>query len=366
MSVLIVIPIYDEAPTIEAVVRGAALHGPVLVVDDGSTDESAAIASRAGAEVVRHPRRLGKGQALRTGLACARARGASTMLTLDGDGQHDPGDIATLLDAAERSPRTVVIGCRLGRGLVERDRAALPSGRLNAIRISGFFTSWLSEVRVDDTQSGFRAYPIALFDDVRPRAGGFVFETEVLLDAAARGWSIVEVPVKAIPRVTRRSRFRPLLDGAAIASCLGWRVVRRWGTELRAGGRELLSVVGPERRRARHAAVLERARPYAGSLPTWGLAVGAGVADCAIDRLANWWAHPRLRRDLLVGRGTVALPLVVGAALLQAALGRFAPDVVSPLVDRFWCSARLDDAARVEGDEGSTEASRLDAARGSS
>jgi len=100
MNALIVVPVFDEAATIGRVVRAARAHGAVLVVDDGSRDASAAIARASGAEVVRHPRRLGKGQAIRTGVAAARSRGASVVVTLDGDGQHDPGDLA-----AVRAPR---------------------------------------------------------------------------------------------------------------------------------------------------------------------------------------------------------------------------------------------------------------------
>src|SRR5260370_32059331 len=96
-SVLIVIPVLDESATIGRVARGALAHAPVLVVDDGSRDGSAAIARAAGAEVVRHPRRLGKGQAIRTGIAAARSRGASPVRPLDRDGPHRPGGLPPLL-----------------------------------------------------------------------------------------------------------------------------------------------------------------------------------------------------------------------------------------------------------------------------
>src|SRR5260370_38096401 len=99
-SVLIVIPVLDESATIGRVARGARAHAPVLVVDDGSRDGSAAIARAAGAEGVRHPRRLGKGQAIRSGIAAARSRGASLIVTLDGGGQHDPGDLPAVPRAA--------------------------------------------------------------------------------------------------------------------------------------------------------------------------------------------------------------------------------------------------------------------------
>ena len=97
------------------VVRGALRHGDVLVVDDASTDGAAAVAGTAGADILRLDRRSGKGEALRRGLAEAVARGADRVLTMDGDGQHDPADIPQLLRAADLAPDALVIGGRLGR-----------------------------------------------------------------------------------------------------------------------------------------------------------------------------------------------------------------------------------------------------------
>src|SRR3989449_518160 len=208
---MIVIPVFNEAETISEVVAAARAHAPVLVVDDGSEDGGAAAARAAGADLLRHPRRLGKGQAIRTGIAAARSRGASVVVTLDGDGQHDPQDLPAVLGTAQSAPRAIVIGSRLA----EPD--ALAPDRLNAIRVAGFFVYWASGLKLEDTQSGYRAYPVALFDDVALRHGGFVLETEVLIAAAGRGWQVREVPVRAIPRARRRSRFRPLGDGVG-----GW------------------------------------------------------------------------------------------------------------------------------------------------
>src|SRR5207245_818561 len=114
---IVVVPVFNEAETISEVVAAARAHAPVLVVDDGSDDGSAAAARAAGAEVLRHPRRLGKGQAIRTGVAAARSRRASVVVTLDGDGQHDPGDLTAVLGAARGAPRAIVVGSRpLGGG----------------------------------------------------------------------------------------------------------------------------------------------------------------------------------------------------------------------------------------------------------
>src|SRR2546425_30657 len=147
--------------------------------------------------------------------------------------------------------RAIVIGSRLAAP------DALAPDRLNAIRVAGFFVYWASGLKLEDTQSGYRAYPVALFDDVALRHGGFVLETEVLIAAAGRGWQVREVPVRAIPRARRRSRFRPLGDGVAIGAYLAGRVAARWAREAAAGGwwRH------PRRRRAAAAATATLAAP---------------------------------------------------------------------------------------------------------
>ncbi|PYM34720.1 MAG: glycosyltransferase family 2 protein [Candidatus Rokuibacteriota bacterium] len=304
MNALIVIPVFDEAATIGRVVRAARAHGAVLVVDDGSRDASAAIARAAGAEVVRHPRRLGKGQAIRTGIAAARSRGASLVVTLDGDGQHDPGDLAAVLAAARSTPGTLVIGGRL------RDPRLLAADRLNAIRVAGFFVNWASGLALEDTQSGFRAYPLAFFDDVRPRRGGFVFETEALVAAGLRGWPVREVPVTTIARAGRRSRFHPIADGVAIGAYLAGRVLVRWGLEAGAA-----------------VAALGGARAHLHSPGSW-------------TSLGGWWRHPRRRRAAVAARATLAAPAVLPLLVVQALVaGR---DFTSPLVTRLCSQDRLD------------------------
>jgi hypothetical protein len=222
------------------------------------------------------------------------------VVTVDGDGQHDPGDLAALLAAARSAPGTLVIGGRL------RDPCLLAPDRLNAIRVAGFFVNWASGLALEDTQSGFRAYPLAFFDDVRPRRGGFVFETEALVAAGLRGWPVREVAVTTIARAGRRSRFRPIGDGVAIGGYLAGRVLVRWGLE--AG-----------------AAVAALAGRLAAPHPT---------------SLAGWWRHPRRRRAAVAARATLAAPAVLPLLVVQALVaGR---DFTSPLVTRLCSQDRLD------------------------
>lgn len=337
----IVIPVFEEAPTIGRVVRGARLLAPVLVVDDGSPDGSAEAARLAGAEVIAHGVRRGKGAALRTGFAAARRRGATHVVTLDGDGQHDPEDARALLAAARRAPRAIVVGSRLA---ADPGGAGLLGSRLNAIRVAGFFVNWASDVSVQDTQSGFRVYPLALFDEIGPCRGGFVFETEVLVAAGASGWPVFEVPVRVIPRAGRRSRFRPIADGVAVGAYLAGRTLARWAAEAGAAGREIAAVLSAERRRARHTEMLAAGAPHAANPATWGAAVSAVVARHAERRLGAWWRHPRRRRAAVAARASLATPVLLALALAQAAAARWMPDLVTPLVERLYSQARLDAA----------------------
>lgn len=330
----IVIPVFNERATVGRVVTAARSYAPVIVVDDGSTDDSAAQARAAGAEVIQHPRRLGKGQALRAGLTVARGRGASHVVTLDGDGQHAPEDVPVLLAVAAREPAALVVGGRL-------DGAGLPVDRLNAIRVAGFFVNWASGLRVRDTQSGFRVYPTGLFDAVRTRRGGFVFETEVLIAAAAAGVVVREVPVTVIPRAGRRSRFHPIADGLAIGGYLGGRGLVRWGRELWAAAGEVAAIFGRERRRLRHREMFEAASCGA-NIAAVGTAVWGVAARHAVNRMAAWWRHPRCRRAAVAAGATLALPVLLVVALLQALVGWMLPDLVTPLVRRVYDQAYLD------------------------
>ncbi len=213
---LVVIPAFDEAPTLGAIVTEARRSGSVLVVDDGSTDGTSAVAGAAGADVIRLDRRHGKGEALRRGFREGLARGVDRVVTLDGDGQHDPTEIARLLKAAAEAPDALIIGGRLG----EAGARLMPAGRLAALRVAGFFIDWLTGVFIADTQSGFRVYPAGLLRQVSPRHGGFVLETEMLIRAAAAGWRIVEVPIGTTRAPGRRSRFRAVRDGVEVGAYL--------------------------------------------------------------------------------------------------------------------------------------------------
>jgi glycosyltransferase involved in cell wall biosynthesis len=205
--IAVVIPCFQGAATVGEVVRGALATGhPVVVVDDGSSDGTAAAAERAGATVLRHPSNHGKGAALATGFAWARAHDAAAVLTLDADGQHDPAEAGRLLAAHAHHPRALVVGVR----------SFAPSEMPRRSRIGNKFSTWwisrFAGRHHSDTQSGFRVYPRALYAEVRLRTRRFETETELLLRAAKLGLPLVEVPIQTIYGPGRVTHFHGLRD----------------------------------------------------------------------------------------------------------------------------------------------------------
>ena len=336
---LIVIPVFDEVATIGDVVARARRHGPVLVVDDGSTDGSAGAARAAGADVLTLGRRHGKGEALRRGLEEGRRRGVLRVVTLDGDGQHDPDDLPRLLTAAEKAPDALVTGGRLGAAA-----GVIPPGRVAALRVAGFFINWLTGAPVADTQSGFRVYPTGLIDAAPPRRGGFVLETEMLVRAAAAGWRLLEVPVRAIHFKERRSRFRPVRDGVAVGAYLAGHIARRWASDGSAAARELVLPFTAARRRPRHRELLEFAAPYRHNPGAWAMAAGAFALHRTAETWRGWWGDPRLRAARLAAAATAASPALLGLALLGRPLAWLGLYPITPFVRRVYSQNRLAEA----------------------
>ena len=194
--VLALVPAHDEAAHIGAVVEGARRHLPVLVVDDGSRDDTAAIAEAAGARVIRQSPNQGKGAALRTGFAAALEEGARAVVSLDGDGQHDPAEIPAFLGAYARRaiagvPSELIVG--------RRDFGRMPPIRrlangLGTVVLSTALGHW-----VHDNQSGYRLVGRRLMAATRDSTeAGFAFEVEMIAVCLREGWPIGWVPIRTI------------------------------------------------------------------------------------------------------------------------------------------------------------------------
>ena len=226
MKFAVVIPAYNEAATIRDVVERALLQCPhVIVVDDGSTDGTAECLGGLAATVLCHHSNQGKGASIWSGIQQALTTGAEAVITLDGDGQHRPEDIPRLIAKATDYPGLIVIGSRMAQW------AEFPPRRLFANRVANFGISWAAGYRIEDSQSGMRLYPSTLVQTIdlpRDRAHGFVFESEILIEAARRGVYSVPVPIDAIYSVNARaSHFRNVIDVVRIARMVGWKLLSR-------------------------------------------------------------------------------------------------------------------------------------------
>jgi glycosyltransferase involved in cell wall biosynthesis len=201
-TIIAVIPAHDEGPRIGAVVRAAAAHLPVLVVDDGSSDDTAAVAEAAGATVLRQRPNQGKGAALRAGFARAIADGCLAVVTLDADGQHDPAELPLFLDAEAERPVELIVGARdFGRmPLVRR-----LSNTAGTVLLSAAVGSWIR-----DNQSGYRLVGRRLMAEMlASREDGFAFEVEMIAVCLREGWPIRWVPISTIYG-DEKSHIRPL------------------------------------------------------------------------------------------------------------------------------------------------------------
>lgn len=220
MSAAILIPAFNEARTLRGVVERALGVMPwVIVVDDGSTDDTSATVAGLPIEQLQNATNLGKGASLWRGMRHAVEHGATHIITIDADGQHRPEDAPRLLAVARRYPDRVVIGSRL------HDRANMPAGRYWGNKAGLFWISWAAGHAIPDAQSGFRVYPAGLIEALAAdglRAPRFAFETEIIIRAAQCGYLTLPEPIRAIyMQGARKSHYRPVLDTLKIIGMVG-------------------------------------------------------------------------------------------------------------------------------------------------
>ncbi|MBF0319148.1 MAG: glycosyltransferase family 2 protein [Nitrospirae bacterium] len=216
------IPAYNASATIGAVVRGSLDHlRRVYVVDDGSTDNTAEMARAAGAEVLCHTRNMGKGQALRTLFECAAADGYEAVVTLDADAQHDPNEIPLFLSAYVAAPSEIIVGSRM------REKDKIPRDRYNSMQIARFYISLAANQFIEDTQCGFRLYPLSVIKTMELHGQRYVTETEMLIKAGDSGKFIRFVNVSTIYGEAG-SHFRPVMDITAITAYVMSYLTIKW------------------------------------------------------------------------------------------------------------------------------------------
>jgi len=209
-SVIIVgMPAYNEEKYVGSVVLQARQFADeVVVVDDGSSDRTAQVARLAGATVVQHKKNDGYGATVQTVLAEAKKRNPEVLVLLDADGQHNPEEITSLVNAISAGS-DVAIGSRKMRS------ADIPAYRRFGQNVISFFTRVLSRSTLSDTESGFRAFSRKAISVLEPKERGMAISAEMISEATAKGLKITEVPVSAI-YTGDGSTLNPLKHGASV------------------------------------------------------------------------------------------------------------------------------------------------------
>ena len=221
---VVIIPTYNNAGTLKDVLSRTLAQGlPVALVDDGCTDNTREIlAGFKDVTVIAHPRNMGKGAALKTAFRWALERGYSYAITIDSDGQHYPEDIPLLLK--EKGERTLVVGSRTTRGA--------NAGGSFANRFSNFWFTAYTGIRLPDTQTGFRLYPLRDLPSLKVVGNRYEAELSLLLFSAWKGLRLVPVQVRVNYPKDRVTHFRPFQDfmritlvniiGLPLALLYGW------------------------------------------------------------------------------------------------------------------------------------------------
>ncbi len=210
--IVVCIPVYNEEKSIaKVIVNARKFSDAVLVCDDGSSDMTGEIARALGAKVIRHERNLGKGAALASLLLEASKLRPSVVISIDGDGQHDPADIPRIIRPVLDGEADLVVGVR------PMEKGVMPTERIIGNKVLDGVTSRKAGMRIKDTQSGFRAYSLQALERVDFTEKGMSVESQTLIDAAKVGLRIAEVPIATTYAdiVAKRSplrQFSSILD----------------------------------------------------------------------------------------------------------------------------------------------------------
>jgi len=204
----ILIPAYNAEKTIGPVLEKVQSLGlDTIVVNDGSMDHTEEIAKASGAHLLKHPRNLGKGAALRTGFQYILERDYQVIITLDADGQHDPSEVPFLLEVLQKVQPDLLIGSRAG------DFQRMTWLRRFWNRLGVKAVSRLCHADITDSQSGFRLIRTKILRGISLTTNGFETELELLIMACKKGFGVLSIPIN-VPKVdgTSSSHFRPVTD----------------------------------------------------------------------------------------------------------------------------------------------------------
>jgi len=208
---LVCIPAYNEENSIGEIVEKSLQYADkVIVCNDGSTDNTEKKAKEKGAIIINHKKNAGYGAAIITLFEEARNQNAEIMITLDGDGQHNPEQIPNLVSALTENNVDIVIGSRF----LDKTTSS-PSYRKTGIKIITSASNFGTNFKVSDSQSGFRAYSKNAIDAIHPTEEGMSVSTEILLKASNKGLSVAEVPI-TVSYEGETSKHKPVPHGISV------------------------------------------------------------------------------------------------------------------------------------------------------
>jgi len=222
--ILAVIPCYNEEFAIGSIVLKAKQYvDTVLIVDDGSSDDTVTIAKQAGATVISHKKNLGKSTAIKTGFKYALAHNFDYVVTIDGDGQHNPAEIPSVLENVVNNGHDISIGVRSGFN------TEMPNWRRIGKRVLDYATSFGNGGMVTDSQCGFRAFNKEAVEGLTRsmNGNGFSGESEQLIKAHALGLEVTNTPVTCMYKHLDTSTKNPVTHGASVLRYVIWLIAEK-------------------------------------------------------------------------------------------------------------------------------------------
>jgi glycosyltransferase involved in cell wall biosynthesis len=215
LKACVIIPTFNNAATVGKVIEEVMQYcGHIIVVNDGSTDDTKAILERIqGIQIISYPVNKGKGWALRQAFSYAISKGYNTGITMDSDGQHFAADLPAFIEKLKLSADTLVMGAR------NMSQESVPGKSSFGHKFSNFWFKVETGIKCPDTQTGFRMYPLHLLKGMRFFTVKYEFEIEVIVRAAWKGIAFDSIPIKVYyaPKETRISHFRPFKDFTRIS-----------------------------------------------------------------------------------------------------------------------------------------------------
>ena len=205
-NICVLIPSYNEAKTVGDIVKEIKAQGlDVYVVDDGSSDNTAVIASGAGAVVIKNEKNMGKGASLREGFKYILKGRYDAVILMDGDNQHEAGSIPDFVRQMEGEGADMVIGNRM------LDTKAMPFVRLNTNRFMSYMLSKMCGQKIPDTQCGYKLITRKVLEGITLDSSNFEIESELIVKAGRKGFKINSVPIKTIYQ-DEKSKINPISD----------------------------------------------------------------------------------------------------------------------------------------------------------